>query len=112
MCGGRDYDDYNTVSNTLGHLHKRGPVSLLIHGGARGADSLAGEWAEESGVPVKVYEADWKRLGKAAGFIRNATMLKHGKPDMVIAFPGGPGTDNMVKLADKQKGVTALRVYS
>lgn len=42
--------------------------------------------------------------GKAAGPIRNQRMLDDGKPDRVLAFPGGRGTANMVKLA-KAAGV-------
>lgn len=74
-------------------------VECIIHGAARGADTLAAEWASLANVPVKAYPANWERDGVAAGPIRNRLMLLDGKPDFVIAFPGGLGTADMVKIA-------------
>lgn len=52
-------------------------------------------------VPVIVYHADWNAHGRSAGPIRNAKMLAEGKPDLVVAFPGGKGTAHMVGIARK-----------
>jgi hypothetical protein len=84
-------------------------MSLLIHGGARGADSLAGQWAEFNGVPQDVYWADWNRYGKAAGILRNMRMLEDGQPDLVVGFPGGRGTADMLHRAASQ-GIMIERV--
>jgi hypothetical protein len=73
--------------------------TLLIAGGASGADTLAARWAQDRGVPTQVYMAEWERLGREAGPIRNQRMLTEGKPDLVVAFPGGKGTANMVAQA-------------
>jgi hypothetical protein len=51
------------------------------------------------GIHVKEYRAEWHRFGREAGPMRNARMLAEGKPNLVVAFPGGPGTRNMVDLA-------------
>ena len=56
-------------------------------------------------MPVSIYPADWDKHGKAAGPIRNKQMIDEGKPDLVIAFPGGRGTAGAVRLA-KFAGVT------
>jgi hypothetical protein len=69
---------------------------MIIHGGASGADRLAGEWAASRGIPVEVHPADWQKYGRAAGPIRNQQMIDR-KPDMVVAFPGGRGTADMVR---------------
>jgi len=45
------------------------------------------------------FPADWSRHGKSAGPIRNRQMLIEGRPDIVVAFPGGKGTANMIKQA-------------
>lgn len=45
--------------------------------------------------------AEWDRLGRKAGPIRNQRMLDEGKPALVIAFPGGTGTAGMVAIARK-----------
>lgn len=99
VCGGRDYTNGRRLRFFLDMLEE--PISVLIEGGARGADRLAKEWAEDRQVPVETYPADWDRHGRSAGYIRNQQMLKEGKPDLVVAFPGGRGTANMVALAQK-----------
>jgi predicted Rossmann-fold nucleotide-binding protein len=96
VCGGRNYDDYEAVVKTLSWL---GP-DLIIHGGAPGADSLAAEYARETKTPVKAFLADWQTHGRAAGPLRNQQMLDEGKPDLVVAFPGGIGTADMVRRAE------------
>jgi hypothetical protein len=86
---------------------RSGPLTI-IEGGARGADKLARQWAEDRGVPVATYPAEWDRHGVSAGPIRNRQMLEDGKPDMVLAFPGGKGTANMVEQAHRA-GVLVVR---
>lgn len=71
----------------------------MIEGGANGADHFAKAWAEERGIPFRTFHANWRMYGRAAGAIRNAQMLAEGKPDLVVAFPGGPGTADMVRRA-------------
>jgi hypothetical protein len=100
VCGGRDYNDSRAVFDALDRLRARGTViDCIITGGARGADRLAEHWAWQAGVAVYVFDADWEAHGKAAGPIRNALMLAEGKPDGVVAFPGGSGTEDMVTKA-------------
>lgn len=72
---------------------------LLAHGGANGADALAGAWAGERGVPVTEFKADWKAYGKAAGPVRNRQLLETWRPDFLVAFEGGAGTQNCKQTA-------------
>lgn len=119
VCGGREYDDWDTLYSTLYDIFDDGERPLtnpfvVISGGAKGADFLARVWAkfmsiEFPSVSYEEYPADWKTHGKAAGPIRNKQMLEEGKPDLVVAFPGGTGTANMVKQA-KEKGVPCVEV--
>lgn len=97
-CGGRDFNDRAKVREVLDRYE--GPIELA-HGGARGADSLVGAYAIDRGWPVRVFQADWKAHGKAAGHIRNQQMLDEFAPDLVVAFPGGRGTADMVRRARK-----------
>jgi len=108
VCGGRDYKDARLVFETLQALHRKTPITTVIEGGAYGADSYAREWADTSidQVIVEEYKADWS-LGKKAGPIRNQRMLDEGKPDLVLAFPGGRGTADMVARA-KKAGVKVI----
>lgn len=83
-------------------------ISVIIQGEARGADATAKRWAESRGKHIDPYPADWTRHGKAAGPIRNSLMLKEGTPDIVLAFPGGVGTADMVSKAVDDDGVVVL----
>ena len=90
--------------NALEVLHAEHGIRSIIHGDAPGADTLAKNWAlymATSGVSQYPFPADWKTHGKSAGPIRNKQMLDISFPDMVVAFPGGPGTNHMVTLAKK-----------
>lgn len=99
VCGGRDLKDAFLVATVLNSVHKSRPITVLIEGEACGADTMARMWAETNGIPVEKYPADWRKHGNAAGPVRNKQMLAEGKPDMVLAFPGGRGTRNMVAQA-------------
>lgn len=107
VCGGRRFNDALTLGSWLGGLMRDPGIACIIHGGAQGADFMAGKFAEWKGIPVEVYPAKWKEDGKAVGPIRNSRMLKEAKPDLVVAFPGGKGTADMVKRA-KAAGVSVL----
>lgn len=109
VCGGRDYDDESRLRRILSSLHAQAEITLLIEGGARGADRLASFWACDHDVPTDRYEADWNAHPKAAGPIRNQLMLDEGEPDLVVAFPGGRGTADMVRRA-KKAGVTVVDI--
>jgi hypothetical protein len=97
VCGGRDFKDWDLLSEELTYL--LGEIDVIIHGGAKGADRLAGDFAFAAGITEEVYLAKWDEHGLAAGPIRNQRMLDDGKPDLVIAFPGGKGTADMVRRA-------------
>lgn len=99
VCGGRAYADRGELQRRLNALLSRHRALCIVEGGAQGADALAREWAIATGADLHQYEADWKRHGKAAGPIRNQRMLDESKPDLVLAFPGGKGTADMVRRA-------------
>lgn len=104
VCGSRHFNDYYKLCNEMDSLNldEHQPITI-IEGGARGADTLAGKYAEECGWELEVYPADWKTYGRRAGPIRNSQMLKEGKPDLVVAFraPNSRGTQNMINQAEK-----------
>lgn len=98
VCGGRTYKNRKLVYKKLDELNP----STIIHGGAKGADTLASDWCKISNCTEIKVEADWSRYGYGAGPIRNQAMIDL-KPDVVLAFPGGKGTTNMIKLANLHK---------
>ena len=123
VCGGRDYgttmtDDGYYVPNReqiksfrdyMDALLVEFPDMLVIHGAAKGADTLASKWAKDRNIEQLSFPAEWNKYGKAAGFLRNTEMLEAGKPDLVIAFSGGTGTDMMCKIASAA-GVEVRRI--
>ena len=103
ICGGRDYNNYEFMRGVLTVYN----IEEIISGEARGADTLARTYAEDYSIRYRGFPADWNTFGKSAGVIRNKRMLVEGKPDLVIAFPGGRGTANMIKQA-KEANITVL----
>lgn len=108
VCGGRDYTDEMTLFDVLDQLRHQHHIRHIIHGNANGADSMAGKWARINGVQEVVCPANWDKFGKSAGNTRNERMLELS-PDMVVAFPGGRGTADMVSKAN-WAGVYVRRV--
>jgi len=114
VCGGRDYgcgnqDQLDHIHNTLTELNAaRGPFSCIIHGAATGADEEGMGWAQMMGILHAPFQADWHTHGRAAGPMRNQRMIDEGRVDLVIAYPGGRGTDDMIRRAEKA-GIEVIR---
>ena len=96
MCGSRNWRDYDSVKR---HLARLAPDEIVHGCCAIGADRMADDWARDHKVRVIPCPADWDTHGKAAGPLRNKQMLTY-KPELVIAFGRGRGTDGMVRLAE------------
>lgn len=110
VCGGRDYDDHDTLCNTMSSLQSMYDLKVATGGCSTGADAMAHEWATQNcETPPKVYFAAWRTLGLRAGPIRNQRMLEDFGPDLVVAFHGGKGTADMVQKAIAA-GVTVIQV--
>jgi hypothetical protein len=107
VCGGRAYANKKKVMETLDYYDRAFSVTDVVHGGAEGTDALASAWADANEKVNHKYPAKWKtweKCGlpnmKSAGPIRNEQMLQ-ANPDInvVIAFPGKNGTNDMVERA-------------
>jgi hypothetical protein len=110
VTGGRYFQNRDLVMRVF-MLLNLGSNTTLVHGGAPGADTLAASVAEEvMGWELEEHPADWSRLGKAAGPRRNQEMV-NAEPglDLLVAFPGGYGTEDMVRRA-REAGILILRV--
>lgn len=106
VCGGRDFKDRAYLHQVLdGIAEARGLPSFFISGGAPGADDLAEGWRRDRLLPGVVLKADWDAHGRSAGIKRNSLMLTSlclwpTARKLVIAFPGGIGTADMVAQAE------------
>lgn len=111
ICGGRNFSEPAQVHRELDRIHAERSISVLMEGGATGVDRFAFEWhCGKLPMLCERWEADWGKHGRAAGPIRNQRMLDEGKPDLVVAFPGGRGTADMVRRA-KAAGVEVLMAF-
>lgn len=104
VCGGTEWSNIVMTEGVLDgyrqQFHERGRPIAIVQGGARGADFIAKAWAEKHGIPCETFKADWNRYGRGAGPVRNSEMLATN-PDLVVAFPGGRGTNDTVTKAEK-----------
>jgi hypothetical protein len=109
VCGGRNYQNRENVFTYLDELHAFRQISMVIHGACMqkgsielcGADRWAEEWACYREVAYMGIPAKWSTQGNSAGPIRNRTMRLWPDVELVVAFPGGVGTQNMIDLAHK-----------
>lgn len=108
VSGSRDFKDYALVERWLRALLQ--PGDILVHGAARGADTLADDIAKRMGIERRFYPADWAQHGRAAGPIRNRHMLVKERPDVVLAFPlpEGKGTQDMIRISVHAKVPTIV----
>lgn len=107
VTGGRDKKDFKNVKLVHDVLDPfRFLIDKVFVGDADGVDKTT----RKMFLDAIVYHANWDLHGNAAGPIRNREMLEAaGKDAIVIAFPGGRGTENCVKQA-KELGMIVLRV--
>ncbi len=100
VIGSRGFADYGLVCETLDAIPE---LSMIVSGGARGADSLGERYADERGLAKQIHRPDWKRFGRGAGKVRNKTIVDAS--DLVIAFWDGAsaGTKHALDYA-RQRG--------
>jgi hypothetical protein len=105
VTGGRDFADYEHVKSVLDALHGHGWIDVIRNGGMTGADALSSRWAYERKVNTECFGAKWGTWNTGGGPLRNAYMLEHDdlgnlkRADLVVAFPGGFGTESCVSEA-------------
>lgn len=105
IVGSRTFNDYAILASGI---LKFTTVSKIISGGAKGADHLAEDFAENWDIPIDIFKPDWDKYGKQAGFIRNQLIVD--ACDMVVAFWDGKskGTQDTILKAKKAKKPTFI----
>lgn len=102
VTGSRNWDDLEKMIEAIAPYDDCQGRHVLIHGAARGADTMAANIASSLGWDVESYPADWDKHGRSAGPIRNQQMVDLGA-DICLAFPLGEsrGTRHCMKIAEK-----------
>jgi hypothetical protein len=101
VIGSRNFNDYEEVEQVLSSVK----ITLLVSGGAKGADTLGQKYAEEHNIETKIFLPDWKKYGKKAGFLNES--------ELVVAFWDGfsKGTLDSIKKAEKKgKNILLIRI--
>ena len=101
IAGSRGFSNYKLLREQCNkYLRDKRKTSniIIVSGGARGADSLGEKYAQDEGFDLEIYPAQWKKLGKQAGFRRNEQMAEVA--DALIAFWDGEshGTKHMIDI--------------
>lgn len=96
VIGSRDFSDCKLLEKTLGSFPD---ISKIVSGGAKGADAMAQQYANQHQIPLVIYKPDWKQFGRGAGIVRNRQIIEAS--EMVIAFWNGTskGTLSSLKMA-------------
>lgn len=105
VAGGRDLHWNTGHADALALWMVEHRVELVVSGGCLGADMLGEAAACRAMIQVKRVHADWKRLGRAAGPLRNRLMAELA--DTVLLLPGGRGTASMAEEAR----AAGLKIY-
>ncbi len=100
IAGSREFQDYALLCRKCDVIFSRRKPTAILCGEARGADTLGKRYAQEHGIPVLSFPADWEKYGRKAGFLRNQEMADNA--DALVAFWDGKskGTKNMIDIAD------------
>ena len=119
VIGSRGFTDYVVVKDYLDRLHAMKPISLIVSGGAGGADSLGERWSDENTIHKNILPAKWddlshpdariktntwgKQYDANAGHRRNKDIVNAA--DVILAFWDGksPGTKNGIQYAQSIK---------
>jgi len=115
ITGSRYFNDavlmHAAISDAVSTLRGFGFTRIvLVHGGARGADTLAAHIGRSMGLEIEAHPARWDAFGRAAGPVRNREMVELGA-DLVLAFPVGEsqGTRGCMRLA-REEGCAVINV--
>ena len=120
ICGDRNYQNKEKIKQCLQDVMKEFNIdnnwehNYIIHGCAKGADTIGGEVGKELDFDIIEYPANWDEYGKSAGPKRNYQMLIEGKPDLVLAFhpdiKNSKGTKHIVSISKEASKL--VRVFT
>lgn len=105
IVGSRTFNDYELLKQ---HIEPTN-IAAIVSGGARGADTLAEQFAEEHSIQMIVFKPDYEKHGRSAPFVRNTAIIEAA--DSVIAFWDGKSTgtlDSIKKARKLGKSVTVI----
>ena len=109
IAGSRQIEDYETLSALIDAVGW--DITEVVSGGCRGVDMMGERWAEEHGVPVRTFVADWARLGREAGELRNRDMANYADALILLWDAKSPGASCMLRESAKAGIAVRHQVY-
>lgn len=97
IVGSRSFNDYEMLKKHVDPTN----IVAIVSGGARGADTLAEQFAREHNLQMIVFKPDYVTHGRAAAFIRNSAIIEAS--DAVIAFWDGSSTGTLDSIKKARK---------
>lgn len=99
IVGSRSFNDYERLEQCIASISS--DIEVIVSGGAKGADSLAANYAREHGIELEEYLPEYSRYGRAATIVRNRQIVDAS--DMILAFWDGcsKGTKSTLDYARK-----------
>lgn len=104
VVGSRTWKDWIAVLKTI---HELKPT-LVISGGAAGADNMGRDAARRLNIPVEIHYPQWAVYGKRAGAIRNAKIVE--RCDKLVAFWDGESKGTKISIDMAEKAGKLLKV--
>ena len=114
IAGSRGFSNYKLLREQCNKfLREKRKTSnvIIVSGHARGADTLGEKYAQDEGFALEIYPAQWKKLGKQAGYRRNEQMAEVA--DALIAFWDGSsrGTKHMIDIMNEKNLLVRVVEY-
>lgn len=114
IAGSRGFSNYKLLREQCNKfLREKRKTSniIIVSGHARGADTLGEKYAQDEGFALEIYPAQWKKLGKQAGYRRNEQMAEVA--DALIAFWDGSskGTKHMIDIMNEKNLLVRIVEY-
>jgi len=110
IIGSRTFNDYNLLKKIMNEIDESETIDIIISGGAKGADSLGEQYADEVGIEKLIFPALWEKYGRKAGPLRNTDIINNS--DIVVCFWDGKSTgtlDSINKAKASKKDVHIIR---
>lgn len=104
VVGSRGFTNKELLDSTLSEYNP----TEIVSGGARGADRMAADWANEHRITLTEFYPDYDKYGRAAPIKRNDLIVDAA--DMVIAFWDGKSTGTKYTMNYAKKKGKEVRV--
>ncbi len=84
IVGSRSFTNYEAFERQVQRIltERKLTPTVIVSGGAKGADTLAEHFARRHNLPLEIHKPDWKHKG--GGKIRNQRIVENA--DFMIAF--------------------------